>query len=351
MTDGLGEKVLSRLHSAVRDEDLELQGGRRSSIVAGFSPSSHPTSVWVLPAYPYPQEKEESQQYESQENSACSKEKKNDTLAGPLVSPKANLKHIKRCKDSRMALLKLSLMVFSFIFWVAGLAMLIVGIWAKISLKEYLVLSTNEYPNTPLILLVSGAAVLLWGFLGCFSAAVEKRCLLRTYGLFQLAVLLAGLAAGLSGLFYRRDIAEGFQSGLQVAVLSYSENEEKADALDAIQRALRCCGVHSYRDWIESPWSLEQQEQRQSPIEQNNGSVPSSCCQVRRGCRNNPLLPGAPGIHWDGCFKKVCDFVSDNMFYIATAALGLALTQIVGIVLSCLLAARIPQNEPESIPV
>ncbi|KAM4677425.1 tetraspanin-7-like [Discoglossus pictus] len=249
-----------------------------------------------------------------------------------------------------MALLKLSLMGFSFIFWMAGMAMLTVGIWAKISLKDYLVLSTNDYPNTPLILLISGAAVLLWGFLGCFSAAAEKRCLLRTYGLFQLAVLLAGLAAGLSGLFYRRDITEGFESGLRDAIHSYSEDDVKAEALDAIQRALHCCGVHSYSDWLESPWSLEQQEQQQSPPWSQNGSVPSSCCQVRRGCRNNPLLPGAPGIHLDGCFKKVCNFVSDNMFYIATAALGLALTQVVGIVLSCLLAARIPHRMPETVP-
>ncbi|KAM3927178.1 tetraspanin-7-like [Leptodactylus fuscus] len=246
-----------------------------------------------------------------------------------------------------MAVLKLSLMAFSFIFWAAGLTMVTVGIWAKISLEKYLVLSTNNYPNTPLILLVSGATVLLWGFLGCISAAVEKQCLLRIYGVFQLVVLFTGLAAGLSGLFYRRDIAEGFQSGLQSAVLSYSEDEKKADALDAIQRALRCCGVHSYHDWIESPWSLEQQE---THLRHNNGSVPSSCCKTRRGCRNNPLLLEALTIHREGCFKKVCDFVSDNMFYIATVALGIAFMQIVGIVLSCLLATKITSQAPDSVP-
>uniref|UniRef100_A0A8C5PCC1 Tetraspanin n=1 Tax=Leptobrachium leishanense TaxID=445787 RepID=A0A8C5PCC1_9ANUR len=253
-----------------------------------------------------------------------------------------------------MALLKLSLMAFSFVFWVAGLAMVTVGIWAKISLQEYLVLSTNDYPNTPLILLVSGAAVLLWGFLGCLSAAGEKRCLLRIYGVFQLAVLIAGLAAGLSDrvtifMVFNRDIAQGFESGLQDAVVSYSEDDEKADALDVIQQALHCCGVHSYKDWLESPWSIEQQEQRFHPG-YSNGSVPFSCCQVRRGCHNSPVLQGAPGIHRDGCFKKVCDFVSDNMFYIATAALGLALMQVVGIILTCLLATKITQHVPDMVP-
>uniref|UniRef100_A0A8C4YSZ8 Tetraspanin n=1 Tax=Gopherus evgoodei TaxID=1825980 RepID=A0A8C4YSZ8_9SAUR len=168
-----------------------------------------------------------------------------------IAAPKAS-----SADGATMALLKLSLMAFSFVFWAAGLTMLTLGIWAKISLGSYLVLSANQYPNTPFILLATGAAVLVWGFLGCFSAATEHRCLLRTYAAFQLAVLAAGLAAGLSALFYRRDIAEGFRAGLREAVRVYGENEQKADALDSLQRALDCCGAESYRDWLASPWSL-----------------------------------------------------------------------------------------------
>ncbi|XP_043944716.1 tetraspanin-7-like [Protopterus annectens] len=237
-----------------------------------------------------------------------------------------------------MALLKLLLMVFSFVFWVAGLAMFTVGIWAKISLGNYLVLSTNDYPNTPFILLATGAAVIIWGFLGCFSAATEHKCLLKTYGVFQMAVLIAGLSAGLSGLFYRKDIAEGFQNGLREAVQAYGEDEEKANALDDIQRTLDCCGVDSYTDWFSSPWSGEQLQ---------NGSVPISCCTVRKGCPHSPVAPDARGIYQDGCFKKIFDFVNDNMFYIATGALGLAVVQVVGIVLACLLSARIPARAAE----
>ncbi|CAI5785314.1 tetraspanintetraspanin-7-like [Podarcis lilfordi] len=235
-----------------------------------------------------------------------------------------------------MAVLKLFLMAFSFVFWAAGLTMVTLGIWAKISLGTYLVLSTNQYPNTSFILLATGAAVIVWGFLGCFSAATEHRCLLRTYGSFQLAVLAAGLAAGLSSLFYRKDIAEGFQNGLHEAIRSYAEDEEKAEALDSVQRTLDCCGVESYRDWFSSPWSMEQQPP--------NGSVPASCCKARKRCLRSPLPFGARGIYRDGCYSKVYNFVSSNMFYIATAALGLALMQVVGIILACLLAARVPPH-------
>uniref|UniRef100_A0A8C3J8L9 Tetraspanin n=1 Tax=Calidris pygmaea TaxID=425635 RepID=A0A8C3J8L9_9CHAR len=189
----------------------------------------------------------------------------------------------------------LSLMAFSFIFWAAGLTMLIIGLWAKVSLGTYLVLSANDYPSAPAILLATGTAVIIWGFLGCFGAATEHRSLLRAYSTFLTAVLVAGLT-----------------------------DEGMADALDALQRALSCCGVEGYQDWLALPWGPEQ-----------NGSVPLSCCQARRGCQPSP--PNLHGLHRDGCFSKVSAFVSGNMFYLATAALGLALLQLVGIVLACLL--------------
>ncbi|XP_035170822.1 tetraspanin-7-like [Oxyura jamaicensis] len=230
-----------------------------------------------------------------------------------------------------MTALKLSLMAFSFVFWAAGLTMLVIGLWAKVWLGGYLALSASDYPNAPATLLATGTAVIVWGFLGCFSAATEHRGLLRTYGAFLSAVLVAGLTAGLSGLLYRQDVARGFQEGLRQALNTYGEDEAKADALDALQRAFACCGVESYRDWLTTPWALQQ-----------NGSVPLSCCRGRRGCQLS--LPNVYGLHRDGCFGKVSAFVSSNMFSVATAALGLAALQVIGIVLACLMAARIPAH-------
>uniref|UniRef100_A0A8C3NJE9 Uncharacterized protein n=1 Tax=Geospiza parvula TaxID=87175 RepID=A0A8C3NJE9_GEOPR len=144
-----------------------------------------------------------------------------------------------KCKQK----LSLSLMAFSFVFWAAGLTMLIIGLWAKVSLGSYLALSASGYPSAPTILLATGVAVIIWGFLGCFGAATEHRGLLRAYSAFLAAVLAAGLAAGLSALLYRQTLAQGFQEGLRRALLAYGEDDGVADALDALQRALSCCGV------------------------------------------------------------------------------------------------------------
>uniref|UniRef100_A0A3Q2C9J5 Tetraspanin n=1 Tax=Cyprinodon variegatus TaxID=28743 RepID=A0A3Q2C9J5_CYPVA len=205
-----------------------------------------------------------------------------------------------------MHLLRLGLLAFSCLFWAAGLAIFTLGVWAQISLADYMTLSANRYPNAPLILLSTGAAVTAWGFLGCLGVAANLPCVLRAYGFFQLATLVAGLAAGLSGLFYREDIAGGFRSGLQRAVAGYTEDEGRADALDSLQRALECCGAEGWRDWLTSDWN---------------------------------------GIHPHGCFRKVFSLVNDNVFHIAATVLGLAFTQIGGIALACLLANKLAPRQ------
>nr|XP_032819416.1 tetraspanin-7-like [Petromyzon marinus] len=232
-----------------------------------------------------------------------------------------------------MDVVKASLVCFSLLFWLSGLATLSLGLWARLALSIYLEeLTTGDYSSAPYVLLAAGAAVTAWGFLGCFSAATGNPRLLRVYGLFQVAVLVAGLAAGLSGLFYRRDIAEGFRHGLARALRLYGDDDAKSAAMDGLQRALDCCGVDGFQDWLPAPWSRGRL---------NNGSVPESCCVRRRGCRSDPVGPAGEGIFPDGCFTKLVDLVSDNLFYIACGALGLAFTQIIGIALACVLAARI----------
>uniref|UniRef100_A0AAY4AV33 Tetraspanin n=1 Tax=Denticeps clupeoides TaxID=299321 RepID=A0AAY4AV33_9TELE len=243
-----------------------------------------------------------------------------------------------------MPLLRLGLLVFSCLFWAAGLAMFTLGVWAQASLADYMQLSANHYPNAPLILLATGAAVTAWGFLGCLGVAANLPCLLRAYAFFQLATLIGGLAAGLSGLFYREDIAGGFRSGLQRAVATYGEDEGRADALDSLQRTLECCGAEGWRDWLTSDWATQDFIVNSwSTGNASAASVPDSCCVRRKGCRNRPLPEGgaeavaAAGIHPHGCFRKVFSFINDKVFHIAAAVLGLAFTQIAGITLACLL--------------
>ncbi|KAK7886113.1 hypothetical protein WMY93_025734 [Mugilogobius chulae] len=253
-----------------------------------------------------------------------------------------------------MHLLRLGLLIFSCLFWAAGLAIFTLGVWAQISLSDFMLLSANRYPNAPLILLSTGAIVTAWGFLGCLGVVANLPYVLRAYGFFQLAALIAGLTGGLSGLFYREDIAGGFRSGLQLAVTSYTEDDGRADALDSLQRALECCGAEGWRDWFTSDWAI--QHFVFPPLENSTSvSLPDSCCIKRKGCKNRLLLSDdnegviSAGIHPHGCFRKVFSLVNDNVFHIAATVLGLAFAQIGGIALACMLANRLEPHQHQRV--
>ncbi|KAF3705188.1 Tetraspanin-7 [Channa argus] len=334
------------------DWEREQLAVRRLSSPRGLdllTPPPLPRRPSAIPCYlisPYQDHEEQLHQHQQRLSlSMCSEA----SLAPPAPPPVGSASLC--CRPvGVMHLLRLCLLAFSCLFWAAGLAIFSLGVWAQISLADYMTLSANRYPSAPIILLSTGAAVTAWGFLGCLGVAANLPCILRAYGFFQLAALIAGLAAGLCGLFYREDIAGGFRSGLQRAVAGYTEDEGRANALDSLQRALECCGAEGWRDWLTSDWAI----QHMTFLPTENGtsvSLPDSCCVRRKGCKNRPLLSDdseevpAAGIHPHGCFLKVFSLVNDNVFHIAATVLGLAFTQIGGIALACLLANKLAPRQ------
>ncbi|KAL2102288.1 hypothetical protein ACEWY4_001456 [Coilia grayii] len=350
--------------------EREQQAARRLSSPRGSSLLTPPAVLRrpsALPGYlltPYQEQQDlhQQQQHHQQQHQQQQHQEQRLSLSlcseaslAPPVAPVGNAPPCCRAVGV-MPLLRLALLAFSCVFWAAGLAIFTLGVWAQASLSDYMLLSSNRYPNAPNVLLATGAAVTAWGFLGCLGVAANLPCLLRAYGVFQLAALMGGLATGLSGLFYREDIAGGFRSGLHQAVVAYGEDEGRADALDALQRVLECCGAESWRDYLTSDWATQDFSGGSEGLPSGNtsswASLPDSCCIRRKGCRNRPLPEwgsqgvAAAGIHPHGCFQKVFSFVSDNVFHIAATVLGLAFTQVIGITLACLLANRLSSRFP-----
>ncbi|XP_057711424.1 tetraspanin-7-like [Corythoichthys intestinalis] len=337
------------------DRDCEQLAVRRLSSPRSLNlltPPPYPRRASAIPGYLLPPHQEQEDYLFLQQQQCRRLSLPPETLRVPPAPAPAVPAAAAPCRRSVgiMHLLRLGLLTFSCLFWAAGLALFTLGVWAQISLADFMLLSSNRYPNAPVILLTTGAAVTIWGFLGCLGVAANLPYVLRAYGFFQLAALVAGLAGGLCGLFYREDIAGGFRSGLQRAVAGYAEDEGRADALDGLQRALRCCGAEGWRDWLTSDWAL--QHTNVLTVENGTlGSLPDSCCMRRKGCRNRPLPSEdnegvvAAGIHPHGCFRKVFSLVNDNVFHIAATVLGLAFTQIGGITLACLLANRLAPRQ------
>ena len=71
-------------------------------------------------------------------------------------------------------ILKGLFLLFNFVFWALGLALLIVGILAKVQFEEIVKLATDiNFNIAPYIMIGCGAFIILVGFMGCWGSVKE----------------------------------------------------------------------------------------------------------------------------------------------------------------------------------
>ncbi|EAX02401.1 CD151 antigen (Raph blood group), isoform CRA_b [Homo sapiens] len=76
--------------------------------------------------------------------------------------------------------LKYLLFTYNCCFWLAGLAVMAVGIWTLALKSDYIsLLASGTYLATAYILVVAGTVVMVTGVLGCCATFKERRNLLR----------------------------------------------------------------------------------------------------------------------------------------------------------------------------
>uniref|UniRef100_UPI00358ED321 tetraspanin-9-like n=1 Tax=Myxine glutinosa TaxID=7769 RepID=UPI00358ED321 len=116
--------------------------------------------------------------------------------------------------------LKYVLFFFNLVFWLGGCGILGVGIWLSIRHGSMSTLS----PGFPLlsaanILTTIGAVTMIAGFLGCLGAIKDNRCLLLSFVILLLIILVLELVGGILFFIFkaeieqwtRQDLLEGLQ--------------------------------------------------------------------------------------------------------------------------------------------
>jgi len=228
-----------------------------------------------------------------------------------------------------MACMKTLLMLFNFVFWLTGIAILAVGIWMVVELYKYMELSTEFSATAPYVLIATGALIILVGSLACCCTVKGHPVLLYTYGAFLMVIFLLEISAGVSIYVYREKLLDGFGKGLNQSLASYNTDTEKASDFDLVQSTLHCCGNQKPSDWYTSPYK----------------KVPQSCCKQQEGCETkNP-----EHIYNQGCFNKVVEFLNGNIGLVGGSAVGVAFFPLIGEILACCLAKNINKAKYEQM--
>ncbi|XP_064590734.1 CD63 antigen [Zonotrichia leucophrys gambelii] len=197
--------------------------------------------------------------------------------------------------EGGMKCVKFLVFFFNFIFWVCGIALVAIGIYALAALGRAPVGGSGW---SPAAIVALGVVIFFTAFFGCCGAWRESYCMVTTvHGLVQ--------------------------EGLWEAVRSYEQDPSLATALDGFQQEFSCCGVNNFTDWAGVGHFGA------------NDSVPTSCCRHPGPACN--VHPTPSTVFAEGCLPSLEAWVKRNVLLLAAVALGIAFFEVLGVLFSCCL--------------
>ncbi|XP_048466059.1 tetraspanin-33 isoform X2 [Rhincodon typus] len=209
---------------------------------------------------------------------------------------------------------KYLLFLFNMLFWSIAMVMIGIGLYARV-MKHAEAAMACLAVDPAILLIVVGALMFLITFCGCIGSLRENICLLQTFSICLTLIFLLQLVAGVLGFVFSDKFS--------------------------------CCGGISYKDWSHNMYfncTVENPSRERC-------SVPYSCClrskekvintMCGHGMQDLDYLAAKDYIYTNGCIDKLVNWIHSNLFLLGGVALGFAIPQLVGILLSQILINQI----------
>uniref|UniRef100_A0A2K6RY99 Tetraspanin 9 n=1 Tax=Saimiri boliviensis boliviensis TaxID=39432 RepID=A0A2K6RY99_SAIBB len=192
--------------------------------------------------------------------------------------------------------LKYMMFLFNLIFWLCGCGLLGVGIWLSVSQGNFATFSPS-FPSLSAanLVIAIGTIVMVTGFLGCLGAIKENKCLLLSFFIVLLAILLAELILLILFFVYMDKVNENAKKDLKEGLLLY-HNENNVG--------------------LKNAWNIIQAE---------------VCAQPRwGGSARLGWDPNLVGLAPQGCYEKVKLWFHDNKHVLGTVGMCILIMQVRG---------------------
>ncbi|RVE70930.1 hypothetical protein OJAV_G00069490 [Oryzias javanicus] len=230
--------------------------------------------------------------------------------------------------EGAMKCVKYSLVFFNFICWICGLALIVLGIMAQVSLHNTLKIKDVSMSGVPIVLIAVGALIFFIAFFGCCGAWKENYCMVTTFAVLLTLIIIIEIAAAIAGFVFRDKISTIVKDSLTDMIENYKNGTKEFKAsVDGIQEKWKCCGVNSSSDW--------------SYLDSDGNTVPDSCCITKTNGCGKGNMKDASKVYQKGCHDVMENFLKKNIQWVIVAAIVIAVMQIMGVVFSCLLMRSI----------
>lgn len=207
------------------------------------------------------------------------------------------------------SIIKYILFVLNLLVAVSGLALIGLGAYLQIVEENFTEFLTDSLINTPIILIIIGVIIFVIAFFGCCGALCENKCMIYTYAIIIVVILIAEICAGVAAYFLSAHISQAM-----LDTMDYYGKEKHKDvtaAWDHVQQELKCCGVANSTDW--------------------GVKVPESCCKEEEG----GCVEKKRELFELGCANKVEEILNTNIHFVGIAAVFIGLVHIAIIVFAC----------------
>ncbi|KAG7221726.1 hypothetical protein INR49_000093 [Caranx melampygus] len=178
--------------------------------------------------------------------------------------------------EGGMKCVKFLVFFFNFIFWLCGLALIVVGILVQVALHQTLQIQDATASGAPIVLIGIGVVIFFISFFGCCGAWKENYCMVTMFAILLSLIIVAEIAAAIAGYIFRNKITNVVQDSLTDMISNY--NNSTADFRKSVDK-----------------------------------------------------------LQEDGCHDAVEAILKKNILWVIVAALVIAFLQIMGIVFACLL--------------
>lgn len=242
---------------------------------------------------------------------------------------------------------KYLLFIFNFIFWIISLVMVSIGVYARMMKHAEAALACLSV-DPAIMLMVVGVLMFIITFCGCVGSLRENICLLQTFCVCLTLIFILQLAAGILGFIFSDKARNKVTEVINRAIIHYRDDIDLQNLIDFGQREFGCCGGVTYTDWSQNMYFSCKDD---NPSRERC-SVPFSCCIISKdkmvintmcgqGMQELEFVEAGNHIHTNGCIDKLVNWIHSNLFLLGGIALGLAIPQLVGILLSQILINQI----------
>jgi CD63 antigen len=225
--------------------------------------------------------------------------------------------------------------LFNFIFFLVGVAIIGLGSYMAISMKDYFdFLGLSEIDGmkniglSSYIFIFVGVLVTIIAFLGCCAACTENKCMMWSFATLMLLILIAEIGVCVTMLLYKGQVVDVATDAMTRSLDEYNKEGKEGvkKTWDEIQEKFTCCGVaNGPDDW-------------KNKLGDAN-SAPDSCCKIEKpDCGKDAI--GSTDLHQKGCLKEFESFIEGNIFLVGGVGLALIIVQLIAVITGCCLAKK-----------